>query len=293
MRKAQIAGWWALAVFAAVGSGYADTLGSVDVTFQGALGGNVSVLVDRPDLGLDVRVHTHSGFVTRPLEVDTQAGPMLVSLSNPKDVHGHPGGPALGLPNPQFAFCMDLYKPAISQTTTYQIVSLTEAPIPGPTPGGPLSQTQANLIGSLFQNDYAAATAHNPITNALTNPQDAEAFTAALWEIVYDTGLDVTAFGGVDGPGTGFLAGPYNGSSYGYGFDPTALTIAQTYLNNLNPNNTANVVALVNPTTQDFALMLGPNPGPNHPRTPEPTGVVALLGVALMGLVAVRCGRKR
>jgi hypothetical protein len=299
MRKIQIAAWLALVLFAGVGSGYADTLGSVGVTFQGALGGPVSVLVDRPDLGLDTTVHTRTGVAVHPLEVDTEAGPMQVSLSNPLGTNGLPGGPALNLPNPQFAFCMDLYKPAVlNQTETYQIVSLTEAPIPGPTSKLTISANQAALIGSLFQNDYALAIAHttsNKGVVTLTNPEAAEAFTAALWELVYDTGLNVTAFGGVDGPGTGFLAGPYNGQTYGFGYDPNALTLANTWLSKLNPNNTASVVALVNPTTQDFALMLGSSGpiGPNHPRVPEPTGVVALLGLALMGLVAVRRGRKR
>jgi hypothetical protein len=258
----------------------------VDVTFQKALGGAVSALVNRPDLGL-------------AKEVDTDAGPMQVNLSNPKLPNNSSGGPAANLPNPQFAFCMDLYKPALlHQTESYQIVSLTEAPIPGPTSHVFISATQAALIGSLFQKDYALAIAHSTSNSGvvtLTNPVDAEAFTAALWELVYDTGLDVKTFGNVDGTGTGFMAGPYHGHSYGYGFDTNALTLANTWLDGLDPSNTANVVALVNQTTQDFALMLGGSgpPGPNNPRTPEPTGVVALLGLALMGLVAVRRGRRR
>lgn len=141
------------------------------------------------------------------------------------------------------AFCIDLGQ-NISFGTTY---TFSTGPVEGaPVPGGPMGVAKANLLRELWGRHF---------TSISTNVEGS-AFQIAVWEIVFDSGLDFSS---------GVVQ--VNGNS-------NVLLTAQGYLASLdgNTNAFAPVYALVSDSTQD---MLVPAPG-------------ALALVGLGGLIAAR-----
>ncbi len=140
-------------------------------------------------------------------------------------------------------FCIDLGQ-NINFGNTY---TFTAGPIEGaPVPGGPMGPAKGDLLRELWGRHFLGIN-----TNA-----KASAFQIAVWEIVFDTGLDFSA-GAVQVTG-----------------DAGVLGTAQGYLASLDGNTYAfaPVYALTSTSTQD---MLVPTPG-----------ALALLGLG--GLAAAR-----
>jgi hypothetical protein len=102
------------------------------------------------------------------------------------------GGTGLGTQVPNWGFCIELTQGTYNGWQN--VIPLNEAPVP-PAYGTPMGITKANYIRELWGRNFDPAW----ITGA--NKQMAEAFNAAIWEIVYetDTTWDVTS-------GTGFYA---------------------------------------------------------------------------------------
>ncbi len=140
-------------------------------------------------------------------------------------------------------FCIDLGQ-TIGFGNTY---TFTAGPIEAaPVPGGPMGLAKANLLRELWGRHFLG----------INSNVRASAFQIAVWEIVFDTGLD---FG--------------NGAVRVTG-DANVLSMAQSYVSSLDGNvwAFAPVYSLNSPTTQD---MLVPTPG-----------ALALIGLG--GLVVTR-----
>jgi hypothetical protein len=141
-------------------------------------------------------------------------------------------------------FCIDLNQ-TIATNTSHTLV---QAPLENaPVPSFAMGTAKANLIRELWGRNFSTS---------FTSAENA-AFQSAIWEIVSDTGLDLSS-GNVQITG-----------------DADVLTIAQGWLNALNGDVSTyfnGLYALTSETTQDFVV-------------PAP-GALALVGLG--GLVATR-----
>jgi MYXO-CTERM domain-containing protein len=143
------------------------------------------------------------------------------------------------------AFCIDLAQTInIGGTFTYEVRAIEASPVPG----GPMGAAKADLLRELWGRHYAHVDTQN----------EAAGFQLAVWEIVFDSGLDLTG-------GTVRATG-----------EAGALATAASYLGSLTGNSVffAPVYALSSPGTQD---MLVPAPG----------------ALALVGLAGLVAGRRR
>jgi hypothetical protein len=143
------------------------------------------------------------------------------------------------------AFCIDLNQ-TISFGSSY---TFTTSPVEAaPVPGAAMGLAKADLLRELWGRHFASID-----TNV-----EGSAFQIAVWEIVFDTGLDF-------GSGVVQVTG-----------DPAVLSTAQGYLASLDGNTFAfaPVYALISDSTQD---MLVPAPG----------------ALSLMGLGGLLVSRRR
>jgi hypothetical protein len=175
------------------------------------------------------------------------------------------GGTDLGTLVPNWGFCIELTQGAYNGWQ--DVIYLEEAPLePAPLYGTPMQTTKANYIRELWGRNF------DP--NWTTGPTDknerelAEAFGAAVWEIVYETDStwDVNT-------GTGFHA---------TGIEQAAT--ANTWLHQLNGDTTHfdwNLVAISRPDGQDYLVRLPQTP---PPVVPEPA-TVCLLGLGALSLL--------
>jgi len=156
------------------------------------------------------------------------------------------GGTDLGTQVPNWGFCIEL--PQGPYNGWVDVLSLQDAPLP-PLYGSPMGITKANAIRELWGRDFDTSWA----TGA--NRQMAEAFSAAIWEIVYETDSTWNV---------------NSGAGFHVGSDVEQAATANTWLGQLNgdTNHFANnLVAISTTNGQDYVVQV-----------PEPT-TVALLGL--------------
>jgi hypothetical protein len=165
------------------------------------------------------------------------------------------GGTGLGTLVPNWGFCIELTQGPY--TGWQNVIPLQEAPLPSMY-GTPMQITKANFIRELWGRDFDPSWVTNPTT---ANKRLAEAFAAAVWEIIYETdSWDVTS-------GTGFHA------------TIEQYATANAWLSQLNGDTqyfAPHLVATSAPTGQDYLVQV-----------PEP------VSAALLGLGAIALLRKR
>jgi PEP-CTERM motif len=161
----------------------------------------------------------------------------------------------LGAAVPNWGFCIELAQDAT--TGTEDVISLSDAPQP-PEYGTPMGDIKANYIRELWGRDF------DPTWASGGNPIAAEAFSFAVWEIIYETDptWDVTS-------GAGFSTTDTSG----------AAGIANGWLSQLNGNSAYfanNLYAISSPDGQDYVVQI-----------PEPA-TLSLLAVGAAALLRRR-----
>ncbi|QOJ13892.1 MAG: PEP-CTERM sorting domain-containing protein [Planctomycetia bacterium] len=153
------------------------------------------------------------------------------------------------------SFCIELGQ-GVGDGVLFSIVPLGNGPLPGtgtggPGVNGPMGSAKAALIGELWARRHASI-----FTGTTSQQRDkAAAFQVAIWEIVYDDGLNL------------------DGGAFRENDSASWVDMAKTWLGELNgdPNyTTPGLVALTHPNKQDQVTLI-----------PEPTslGLLALGGV--------------
>ena len=146
--------------------------------------------------------------------------------------------------------CIELVQDAVTGSYTYDVVMPVDAPVPL----GTMGAGRAAQLQELWGRYYLTASA---------DPQKAEAFSAAVWETIYesDAARDVTV-------GTGFSC-----SELATGMD----VLANTWLASLDGSGPmADLRALVSTTSQDYVVEI-----------PEPV-TAALVLIGSLGMIIRR-----
>jgi hypothetical protein len=170
------------------------------------------------------------------------------------------GGTGLGTVVPNWGFCIELTQGPY--TGWQDVIPLNEASLPAAY-GTPVGTAKANYIRELWGRDF------DPTWITSANRQMAEAFGAAIWEIIYETGStwNVTS-------GTGFHA---------TGIQQAAT--ANLWLSQLNGDTAYfanNLVATSTLSGQDYVVQV-----PRSVTVPEPATI------CILGLGALTVMRKR
>jgi hypothetical protein len=175
------------------------------------------------------------------------------------------GGTGLGTLVPDWGFCIELIQGPYNGW--HDVIPLNEAPLPpAPLYGTPMGTTKANFIRELWGRDFDPNWVTNPTT---TNKRLAEAFGAAVWEIIYE-------------PNTGAAAWDVTTNPTGKGFRATGIdyaTTANTWLDNLNGDTAyfAKNLYAISP--------ISPNAGQDYlVQLPEPA-TICLLGLGALSLL--------
>ncbi|MGA2266094.1 MAG: PEP-CTERM sorting domain-containing protein [Phycisphaerae bacterium] len=185
-----------------------------------------------------------------------------ITLGGVRDVTGYGGfymlnktagtGQGTLIPNGQiYAVCIDLPQNSIDSSYTYDVRMPDEAPI---TTVPPMGAARAAQLSELWGRYFS---------QAASDPQKAEAFSAAVWEIVFETDAarDVTS-------GAGF---------YCTGLAPGMDTLANSWLASLNGTGPmADLRALTSCDYQDFVTVI-----------PEPA-TLSLLGLGALAMLRRR-----
>jgi hypothetical protein len=173
------------------------------------------------------------------------------------------GGTGLGTQVPNWGFCIELTQEPY--TGWQNVIPLNEASLPAAY-GTPVGTTKADYICELWDKHFDSSW----LTGGTANKQMAEAFGAAIWEIIYETDStwNVTS-------GTGFHASNIEQAA-----------TANTWLLQLEGGTThsCNLVATSTLAGQDYLVQL---PTPPPPLNPEPA-TICLLGLGALGLLKKR-----
>jgi hypothetical protein len=166
------------------------------------------------------------------------------------------GGTGLGTAVPDWGFCIELTQGPYNGLQ--DVVPLNEAP-----DSTPMGTTKANYIRELWGRDF------DPAWTTGANSQMAEAFGAALWEIIYETDpvWDVTS-------GTGF---------YATGIEQAATT--NLWLSQLDGDTAYfanNLFATSSLYGQDYLIQI-----PGSMSTPEPMTAI-MLGLGALSIMKRR-----
>jgi hypothetical protein len=175
------------------------------------------------------------------------------------------GTTGLGMQVPDWGFCIELTQGPYNGWQ--DVIPIDEAPLPAQF-GTPMQTTKANYIRELWGRHFDPNWVTNPTT---TNKRLAEAFGAAVWEIVYEALPQTPSLWDVNS-GAGFHA---------TGIEQAAT--ANTWLGGLNGDEEyfdLNLVATSTIHGQDYLVRL-PTPPPSMP---EPA-TVCLLGLGALSLL--------
>ena len=202
-----------------------------------------------------VNIKNHNNSLS---DIGTIWGGGLSNLTGYTGVYSwtNAGGTGLGTDVPNWGFCIELTQAPYNGWQN--VISLDEASLPAAY-GTPVGTAKANYIRELWGRDFDPAWA----TGA--NKQLAEAFSVALWEIIYETD---SAWNVTSGPG----------------FRATGIEQAATanlWLSQLNGNTAYfanNLFATSSPCGQDYLIQLS---------IPEPMTVI-MLGLGALSVVRRR-----
>jgi hypothetical protein len=232
-------------------AGWADSLGTVDVAFDNPqFYGTAEIQANRPDLGIN------------NLDENVYTCPYQVTLTNPSNATV---AQITAMHQPLSVFCVDIRSGVRTTDTTYTVQNLSDPINLG---GGyllSLSSGQLNLLKALFSTHYADGTSSQSGGNA---------FSLAVWKIVYDTGDNVSSYG-MDAGAEGFKS-PSSDAANASRFIVNAENLV-TSLHN-DTSSLPSPYILSNPTYQDFAFTYA---GTLSEPVPEPTGLVGLASLGL------------
>jgi hypothetical protein len=181
------------------------------------------------------------------------------------------GGTGWGTLVPNWGFCIELTQ--VANNGLVDVIDLNEAPLPvAPLYGTPMGDTKANYIRELWNSHFDPDWTTGPTDK--NERELAEAFGAAVWEIIYEA-LPASPLSWDVNTGTGFHA---------TGIEKAA--IANDWLHNLtgtsDPAYLAENLFAISPTNaqpgQDYLVQLTSTPAP------EPA-TMALLGLGALSLI--------
>jgi hypothetical protein len=175
-----------------------------------------------------------------------------------------------GYPDTWMAFCMDLRSPLVTRTAyEYEAKTFAEG---NPPDGGPHNPAW------LMDGGHKAAYLYNTFLSQVTSGNSAAAMAIAIWEVLYDTGENVSANGLNAQSGYKVLG------------DTAVVNLAQGWLNAAAQDQFGfadgiwdySMTWWAEADPRDPQSLLGPM-GPGYTPTPEPAEYV-LLGLSLAGI---------
>jgi hypothetical protein len=175
-----------------------------------------------------------------------------------------------GLPNDRWSYCVDLLDWASSAYKPYDIIALKDAPN-----DAPMGPDKAEDVSEFWKG--VADNVGDPLGAGFSSA-NAASFALGVWNIVFDTDLDVKSYGG---PGsTGFKT-----TTTGSWVDQ-ANTWLSAYVGSGDPKS--DLVAVYNEKYQDYSVT-DPTAGEE---VPGPMMFIQILGLGMMGLVGWRRRRR-
>jgi len=183
-----------------------------------------------------------------------------------------PNGPTGG-------FCMDLPEDVSSGTLTYDVVMPAEGPVPTSFLSGPMGTVKAGYLGELWHEHFDPAWIGSGTFNA-DQKSKAEAFSAAVWEIIYEALPATPSLWDVTTDGTD--------GALGFRSTEVDAATANSWLHALDGlGHRTQLRALVYNGKQDFLVAV-----PGVPEVPEPA-TVGLLGLGSLALFCTPGKRKK